>query len=80
MRRKATQLVNAVGWLERRNVQIRRVSTERARPLLEIVLPCLDLIRRSKELTVTRNGCMSKAYTAMVQGCIIYWSKESHYE
>lgn len=74
MRRKATQLINAVGWLERRNVQIQRVNTERARPMLEIMLPCPDLVRRSHEIIETRNGSMRKAYTAMVQGCIIYWS------
>ncbi|BFI66986.1 hypothetical protein okayama3_25710 [Yersinia pseudotuberculosis] len=73
MKRKATQLVNAVGWLERRNVEIKRVNAERARPMLEIVAPCPDLIRRSKEMIETHNGSMRKAYTAMVQDCIIYW-------
>lgn len=74
MNRKATQLANVVGWLERRNVQIKRVNAKRSRPLLEIMLPCPDLLRRSKEIIETRNGNMRKAYTAMVQGCIIYWS------
>ncbi|HIE3655300.1 hypothetical protein AB8989_06220 [Yersinia hibernica] len=79
MKRKATQLVNAVGWLERRNVEIKRVNAERARPMLEIVAPCPDLVRRSKEIIETSNGHVRKAYTAMVQGCIIHWRAEVHY-
>ncbi|CNF85217.1 hypothetical protein [Yersinia frederiksenii] len=60
-----TKLVNALGWLQRRNVEIKHVNVSRSRPIVEIKAPDADLKRKA------HNYHAVSATT--IQGCIIYW-------
>ena len=68
-----TQLVNAIGWLERRNIDIVNVRISGRRPVLKIENPHEDLISRA-QLLIEKTRCgISHIYTATIQDCIIYW-------
>lgn len=60
-----TKLVNAIGWLQRRNIVIKHVNVSRSRPILEVTEPDADLKRKAHNYHAVS--------AATIQGCIIYW-------
>ncbi|MBQ4781980.1 hypothetical protein F9U38_15800 [Pectobacterium versatile] len=63
-----TKLVNTLGWLQRRNIEIKHVNVSRSRPIVEVSAPDADLLRRSHDYHAVS--------AASIQGCIIYWRKD----
>ncbi|HDO7098928.1 MULTISPECIES: hypothetical protein [Klebsiella] len=61
----ATRLVNTIGWLQRRNIEIKHVNVSRAQPIVEVKKPDADLLRKSHNYHTIS--------AATIQGCIIYW-------
>lgn len=60
-----TKLVNALGWLQRRNIEIKHVNVSRSRPIVEVTAPNADLQRKAHNYHAVS--------AATIQGCIIYW-------
>ncbi|ELX2304350.1 hypothetical protein ACXJK9_000529 [Yersinia enterocolitica] len=60
-----TKLVNALGWLQRRNIEIKHVNVSRSRPIVEVTAPNADLKRKAHNYHAVS--------AATIQGCIIYW-------
>nr|WP_113865508.1 hypothetical protein [Brenneria salicis]NMN90558.1 hypothetical protein [Brenneria salicis ATCC 15712 = DSM 30166]RBP64889.1 hypothetical protein DES54_106114 [Brenneria salicis ATCC 15712 = DSM 30166]RLM31604.1 hypothetical protein BHG07_04930 [Brenneria salicis ATCC 15712 = DSM 30166] len=60
-----TKLVNALGWLQRRNIEVKHVNVSRSRPIVEVFAPDADLMRKAHHYHVVS--------AATIQDCIIYW-------
>lgn len=60
-----TKLVNALGWLQRRNVEIKHVNVSRSHPIVEVIAPDADLLRKAHNYHAVS--------AARIQDCIIYW-------